>query len=190
LHEIPKAVPAPLWKRAAGSRGIQLLCLFVLLGLGLGRWLDDAGGAQSVGEGLGLLGVPTLISVQIVAAFTPVFGEMIAGANAALYGFWPGTGMSFVAWMLTAHLQYGIARRTARDFDFDATYARLPAWLRRFPVDHPVFLIGVRLPFGGPIVNAAAGAFGVSLWRHTWCAAIGILPRAMFFAGLGVGLLR
>ncbi len=115
---------------------------------------------------------------------------MIGVTNAALYGFWPGTAMSFTAWLLTALLQYGIARRTARDFDFDASYARLPGWLRRFPVDHPVFLIGVRLPLGGPIVNTAAGVFGVSLWRHTWCAAVGILPRAMFFAGLGVGLLR
>ena len=190
MHETPKAVPAPLWKRMTGSRGLQLLCLFVLLGFGLGRWLEDAGGAQAVGEKLGLLGVPILVPFQALAAFTPLLGEMIAGTNAALYGFWLGTGMSFAAWMLTAQLQYAIARRTARDFDFDATYARLPAWLRSFPVDHPVFLIGVRLPLGGPIVNTAAGVFGVSLWRHIWCAAIGILPRALFFASLGVGLLR
>jgi uncharacterized membrane protein YdjX (TVP38/TMEM64 family) len=190
VSEIPKAVPAPLWKRIATSRGLQLLGIFVLLGGGLGLWLRGAGGAEAVGRDLGALAIPLLIPAQSLAAFTPLFGEMIAGANAALYGFWLGTGMSFVAWMLTAQLQYGIARRTARDFDFDATYARLPAWLRRFPVDHPVFLIGARLPFGGPIVNTAAGVFGVSLWRHTWCAALGILPRAMFFASLGVGLLR
>jgi uncharacterized membrane protein YdjX (TVP38/TMEM64 family) len=143
-----------------------------------------------VGEELGPLGIPILIPLQALAAFTPLFGEMIGVASAGLYGFWLGTAMSCAAWMLTALVQYGIARRTARDFDFDASLARLPAWLRRFPVDHPMFLIGVRLPLGGPIVNAAAGIFGVSLWRHTWCAAVGILPRAMFFAGLGIGLLR
>ena len=188
MHEVPKAVPAPLWKRVRDSRGLQLLSVFVLLGFGLGAWLEGTGGAQAVGEKLGLIGVPILIPVQALAAFTPLFGEMIAGANAALYGFWLGTGMSFAAWMLTAQLQYGIARRTAQDFDFDATYAR--RWLRRILDADPLFLIGVRLPLGGPIVNTAAGVFGVSLWRHTWCAAIGILPRAMFFTSLGVGLLR
>lgn len=143
-----------------------------------------------VGEELGPLGIPVLITGQALAAFVPLFGEMIGVANAGLYGFWLGTAMNFAAWMATALIQYGIARRTARDFDFDASFARLPGWLRRFPVGHPMFLIGVRLALGGPIVNTAAGIFDVSLWRHAWCAAVGILPRAMLFASLGIGLLR
>ncbi|MEN8183948.1 MAG: VTT domain-containing protein [Myxococcota bacterium] len=178
----------PMWHRVVGSRGLQLLAGFVLLGWALGQWLEAAGGAEAWGERLGVLGPVFLVPAQSLAAFTPLLGEVIAVANAALYGFWGGSSISFAAWLLAAWVQYGIARRTARDFDFDATHARLPTWMQRFPIDHPLFLIGVRLPLGGPIVNTAAGAFGVSLWRHTWCAAIGIAPRAMFFSALASGL--
>jgi uncharacterized membrane protein YdjX (TVP38/TMEM64 family) len=152
--------------------------------------LGSAGGAESLLDRLGMRAALVLVPIQALASFMPVSGETLAVANGALFGFWPGSLLSWGAWMLTSWLQYGVIRRTARDFDLDAHLGRLPDWLRRLPVDHPVFLIGVRIPFGGPIVNTAAGAFGVPLWRHSWCAAIGIAPRAMFFAGVGVGILQ
>jgi hypothetical protein len=180
----------PLWRRMLGSRGLQALVGLLVFGLLLARWLDWIGGVEPLRERFGVHVAALVIPVHAVVSFVPLSGEMIAVANGLLFGFWLGSLFTWTAWMLTSLLQYAVVRRTARDFDFDTRHARLPAWLRSFPVDHPVFLIGVRVPFGGPIVNSAAGAFGVPLWRHTWCAAIGVAPRALFFAGIASGLLQ
>ena len=94
--------------------------------------------------------------------------------------------MAWVGWMLAAFLQYELMRRTAEDFDFSGVQARMPSWLARFPVDHPAFLIvGRWLPAGSHIVNSAAGALGVPLWRHAWCSAIAIIPMALTVSGVG-----
>jgi uncharacterized membrane protein YdjX (TVP38/TMEM64 family) len=180
----------PIWRRILASRGLQLAGGLGAFAWILHRWLEWGGGPEALTARYGLLAAAILVPVQAVVTFVPLLGEMIAMTNAALYGFWLGSLLSWVAWMATSLLQYGVVRRTVSEFDLDATYERLPRWMRRFPAGHPVFLIGVRIPFGGPIVNTAAGVFGVPLWRHVWCAAVGIAPRAMFFAGLAVGALR
>lgn len=180
----------PLWRRILASQGLRLAAGLAAFAWILHRGLEAGGGPETLTARYGMLAAAILVPIQAVVTFVPFLGEMIALTNAALYGFWLGALLSWVAWMLTSLLQYGVVRRTAADFDLEATYRRLPRWMRRFPVSHPVFLIGVRIPFGGPIVNTAAGAFGVPLWRHLWCAALGIAPRAMFFAGVAVGVLR
>jgi uncharacterized membrane protein YdjX (TVP38/TMEM64 family) len=190
MAEKPERVEVPTWRRILASRGLQFAGGLAAFAWILHRWLEASGGPEVLTDRYGLLAAAILVPVQAIVAFVPLLGEMIALTNAALYGFWLGALLSWVAWMAASVLQYGVVRRTVSDFDLDATYQRLPRWMRRFPVSHPVFLIGVRIPFGGPIVNTAAGVFRVSLWRHLWCAAVGIAPRAMFFAGLGVGALR
>ena len=77
----------------------------------------------------------------------------------------------------------------ARDFDFEHARTRLPSWLNQFPVEHPAFLIVARwLPWGPHLVNSAAGVYGVPLARHGWCAAVGIVPQALFISAVGHGL--
>jgi uncharacterized membrane protein YdjX (TVP38/TMEM64 family) len=190
MPERREKVESPVWRRVLASQGLRLAAGLAVFAWILHRWLEASGGPEALVGRYGMLAAAVLVPVQAVVTFVPLLGEMIALTNAALYGFWLGALLSWVAWMLTSLLQYGVVRGTAADFDLEATYQRLPQWMRRFPVSHPVFLIGVRIPFGGPIVNTAAGAFGVPLWRHLWCAAIGIAPRAMFFAGLAVGVLQ
>ena len=180
----------PVWRRILVSQGLRFAGGLAAFAWILHCWLETSGGPETLVARHGMLAAAILVPVQAIIAFVPLLGEMIAMTNAALYGFWLGALLSWIAWMAASVLQYGVVRRTISDFDLDATYQRLPRWMRRFPVSHPVFLIGVRIPFGGPIVNTAAGVFGVPLWRHLWCAAVGIAPRAMFFAGLGVGALR
>ncbi len=183
-RESSAGVPRALWRRVLASRGVHALAGLLVAGLILARFVEGGEGVASLHARFGARAGLVLVPVQALLSFAPVSGEVMAVAHGALFGFWLGSLFNWTAWMLASWLQYAAIRRTARDFDFDARHARLPRWLRRLPVDHPLFLIGVRIPFGGPIANAAAGAFGVSAWRHTWCAAVGNAPRAMFFAGL------
>ena len=92
--------------------------------------------------------------------------------------------------MGAALIQYRLARRVGEQADLEAKLDRLPAWLRRFPVGHPAFLImGRWVPLGGPLTNVAAGAFAVPLRRFAWCAALGYAPEAALNAAIGAGLL-
>jgi uncharacterized membrane protein YdjX (TVP38/TMEM64 family) len=160
-----------------------MLVLFLILGGGAWAWLDAVGGPTALRERHGALAALLLVPLQTLVSLTPIPGEVVV-----LFGFWWGTLAIWSAWMLTAFVQYAIFRRTAQDFDFEHAFARLPAWIRRFPVDHPVFLIfGRWLPYGAHLVNSAAGAFAVPLWRFTWCASIGIGAGALAMSALANG---
>jgi len=178
------AGPPALWRRVLASRGVHALLGLVAGAAVLAPVLRGSEEIAALHDRFGASAGLVLVPLQALASFAPVSGEAMAVAHGAIFGFWLGSLWNWLAWMLASWLQYAAVRRTARDFDFAARHARLPGFLRRLPVDHPLFLIGVRIPFGGPIPNVAAGAFGVSAWRHTWCAAVGNAPRAMFFAGL------
>jgi uncharacterized membrane protein YdjX (TVP38/TMEM64 family) len=93
--------------------------------------------------------------------------------------------------MLAAVLQYWLSQRTADDIDLASLLERTPRWMRRFPASHPFFLIIARqLPIGPHIVNISAGVLHVPLWRHLWCAAIAVVPEAVFISGISVGIFR
>jgi probable HAF family extracellular repeat protein len=109
--------------------------------------------------------------------------------NGSMFGLWLGAFTTWLSWMGSASAQYAIGRRTAQDLDWDAKVARLPAWLRRLPISHPVFLIVARqFPLMAGPINVAAGAARVSFFRVLWCTAIGVLPAALFLAAVGVGI--
>jgi uncharacterized membrane protein YdjX (TVP38/TMEM64 family) len=172
--------------RLLKSRGLWLIGLLVLTGFGFAALLHSAGGAERVAVALGPGAPLVVVPVLGVISATPFPSEILAVPTASLYGVWWGSWIIWSAWMLAALIQFSVARRTARELEFDATLARLPRWLRRFPVSHPVFLICARwLPLGPHLVNSAAGAYDVPLSRHLGCAAIGIAPQALFFSGLG-----
>ena len=89
-----------------------------------------------------------------------------------------------------AALEYGLFRRIASDVA-GAGAERLPAFMRRLPAQHPLFLIGGRLvPFGNHAVNAVAGSHRVPLWRFTWTSALAFLPFSAFIAAIANGFVR
>jgi uncharacterized membrane protein YdjX (TVP38/TMEM64 family) len=181
----------PLWRRLLTSRGVQMILAVMLFAWVFYGWIDTIGGPEEFRVRYGLVAAVVLVPVQAVVAVSPFPSEVLVFANSVLFGFWMGALMAWVGWIMAAFLQYGLVRRTAADFDFDAVRKRLPTWIRRFPVDHPAFLIGGRyLPMGSHIVNSAAGAFGVPLWRHGWCSAVSILPMAFLVSGIANGILR
>jgi uncharacterized membrane protein YdjX (TVP38/TMEM64 family) len=123
---------------------------------------------------------------------TPVPSDFISIANGAAYGFLLGTGLSWLGWWLAALAEFGLGWWARKDFDLTTSLDRLPDWLRRFPVGHPVFLIGARqVPWlGGHITSFVPGAAGVGLRRYVWCSAIAIVPGAIVMAGIGAGLVK
>jgi hypothetical protein len=89
--------------------------------------------------------------------------------------------------MIAAWVEFALLRRAVKSMAWDESASWMPAWLRRMPADHPLFLIAGRwVPMGGHVVNFA-GAARATFWRHTWCAAIGIVPVAVFFSALANG---
>ena len=181
----------PLWQRIVASRGLRLIVGFILLAWLLVWLLDAFGGPQAFRDRYGLSAAVVLVLIHGVVAVSPLPGEAVAFANSLVYGFWFGSLFNWIGWMLAALMEYALVRRAAKEFNSQAAFERVPLWLRRFPVAHPAFLIAGRwLPFGGHLVNCAAGAFAVGLWRHAWCSAIAIVPVAMLVAGLANGLVH
>jgi len=180
-------------RRLLASRGAWGLVLCLALGVALFFWLRAAGGPDALRARWGWATAAILIAGQAVSGIWPLpASEMIALANSVLYGFWLGALFNWIGWMIASLLQYALLRDAVRALDLERALATFPAWLRRFPVGHPAFqILGrlVPLPAAPQMVSCASVACGVSLWRYSWCAAIGVAPGAMFFSGVANGLL-
>lgn len=177
------------WRRAVRSKGVRLIFLLLVLGVLFVYLLKSLGGPEAIRDRLGYSAVALIVPVQAVVAVSPFPSEIVVIGTTAIYGFWFGAVIAWLGWFFAAFLQYFVARHTARDFDFERVRSRLPNWIDRFPVEHPAFLILARLvPWGPHLVNSAAGVYGISLIRHGWCAAISIVPQALFFSAVGNGL--
>ncbi len=173
------------------SRGLRGLTVLFGLGWLLIHVLERIGGPDAVRAEYGLAAAAILVPVQAVAAVTPFPSELIAAAHGAIYGFALGAVFTWIGWMLGALLEYSLFRRIASDLGDAAANARLPAWLRRFPADHPVFLIGGRLvPFGNHVVSAMAGSRGVAIWRFSWTTAIALVPVSTLVTAIAIGLIE
>jgi uncharacterized membrane protein YdjX (TVP38/TMEM64 family) len=173
--------------RRAGTHVALAVAVLAVLGWLAWAWLGASGGLDEVARRHGLRAALVLIPLQtlISLSFSPIPSDVVAFATSLVYGFWLGALFGWLAWMAGALIQYAAVRRAARRLDVEALRARLPAWLREFPVDHPAFLIcGRWFPLGPHIVNTAAGALRVPLGRFTWSAAVGIAPVSVLIAWL------
>ena len=152
--------------------------------------LAALGGPEAVRARFGLAAAALLVPIHAVVSVSPFPSEVIALGHGAIYGFALGWPLTWAGWLLGAALEYGLFRRVATDL-VDAGGARLPAWLRRLPVQHPLFLILGRLvPFGNHAVNALAGSRRVPLWRFAWASALAFLPFSALVAAIASGLVR
>jgi len=166
-----------------------LILLIVLMGIGLLWFISSKEQVVALREAYGYWIGAALVPVLTVMAVSPVPSEFVIIGLGAIYEFWIGTAFAWVGLYGAAFMQYFVARRTARDFDFETAKKRMPRWLQRFPARHPAFLICARwMPFGPHLVNTAAGVYEVPLRRHAWCAAISCVPYAMLFAAMGANL--
>lgn len=108
-------------------------------------------------------------------------------ANGAIYGVALGASLSWLSRLGAAAVHFELASRAAGEIDVAAHVARLPAWLKRLPVERPLFLIIARWLPTGALVTSLVPALGVSRRRVLGCAAVGSLPPAVVLALVGSG---
>lgn len=178
------------WQRLVLSRGFQGLILISLGAFFLYKWVDAMGGPEVFRQKFGLWSVAVVIPIQTLLAMSPFPSEITAVMQAGLHGFWVGSFVNWFCWTLGSVLEYLLARRLAADLDVEYKLQKMPKWIRRFPVHHPLFLIfGRYMPWGFHIVNLSASFYGVPLTRQIWCAAISIPPIAFLSSAIANGML-
>ncbi len=120
---------------------------------------------------IGFLAYPLAIAIFTLVASAPFsVTDALAIMNGAIFGPWKGTAVDAVGLVLAALFGYWINRHASRLLDLHEYLQRLPAWVRRFPVGSPAFLLAVRVipGFGGTVATASAAAFRVPVWVHVW----------------------
>ncbi|MCM2374373.1 TVP38/TMEM64 family protein [Aporhodopirellula aestuarii] len=177
-------------KRTITSPTVYVIVLLVVLSVWLLNWMTAMGGPAAVREAYGMRAPLVTIPVHIVVAITPFPSDFISIANGAVYGFYAGAALSWFAWWIAAILEFGLGYRARKDFDLELAIKNAPSWVRRVPVNHPVFLIGARqIPWlGGHLTAFVPGAAGVHLSRFVWCSAIAVIPGSIVMAAIGAGL--
>jgi uncharacterized membrane protein YdjX (TVP38/TMEM64 family) len=166
-----------------------LVVAFLVAAFFVHRWVESIGGPSALTERCGVGAPLAMLGLQSALAAAPFPSELVALASSATYGFTIGALITWAGWTIGSMIQYALARRSAADVSLDEKLARVPAWLKRFPIEHPVFLVCVRwLPMGYHLANIAAGARRVHPWRQLWVAALGSIPGALVWAAIGAGV--
>jgi uncharacterized membrane protein YdjX (TVP38/TMEM64 family) len=172
---------------------LLLVGAFLVGAFFLDRWVDAIGGPEALVARYGLVAPAVMVVIQAALSAAPFPSELFALVSAATYGWAIGSVMTWAGWTLGSMIQYGLARRGVADMKLGQAMSdrmeRLPAWLLRLPIDHPVFLICVRwLPMGAHFANLTAGARKIPVTRQLYVAAIGSIPGAIMWAGIGAGV--
>jgi uncharacterized membrane protein YdjX (TVP38/TMEM64 family) len=120
---------------------------------------------------IGPLAYPLAIVIFAVVASAPFsVTDALAIMNGAIFGPVRGTMVDAVGLVLAALLGYWINLHASTLFNLQDSLARLPPWVKRFPVGSPAFLLAVRVipGFGGTVATATAATFRVPIWVHVW----------------------
>lgn len=120
---------------------------------------------------IGPLAYPLAVAVFALVASAPFsVTDALAIMNGAIFGPINGTVVDAIGLVLAAMLGYWINRHASSLFDLQEYLQRLPAWVKRFPIGSPLFLLAVRIipGFGGTVATATAATFRVPLWVHVW----------------------
>ncbi|MBB3206086.1 putative membrane protein YdjX (TVP38/TMEM64 family) [Rhodopirellula rubra] len=155
------------------------------------QWLAE-NDIEQIRQTYGLNAVAILLPTHVLMALTPFPSDLFSIANGALYGVTIGTGLSWIGWYIAALIQFGLGRRARKDFDLEQEVNRIPSWLRGVPVEHPLYLIGIRqVPWLGMHIGSfVPGAAGVNWRRFLWCSAIGTFPGSLLMTAIGAGIVH
>ncbi len=137
---------------------------------------------------LGLSAYPLAIAVFTVVASAPFsVTDALAIMNGAIFGPVVGSIVNTIGLVLAALFGYWINRHASQMLDLDAYLERVPAWIKRFPVGSPAFLLAVRIipGFGGTVATASAATFRVPIWRHVWTMCAIAVPICTLLAIFG-----
>lgn len=137
---------------------------------------------------LGPFAIPAAVIIFAVVASAPFsVTDALAVSNGVLFGPWVGSAVNTAGIVLAAVIGYRVALRTSKLLDIEAQVRNLPAWVRRYKVGSPMFLIVVRIipGMGGTIATQTAAALHVPLWRQIYTMAAIAVPvcTALAFGG-------
>lgn len=140
---------------------------------------------RSIGPGVA---VPVATGIFAVVASAPFsVTDALAVMNGAIFGpFW-GSIINAVGIVIAAAIGYWVNLRVTHLLDLHAALERLPAWVKRFKVGSPMFLIAVRIipGFGGTVATASAAAFRVPIWIHILTMSAVAIPVCTILAIFG-----
>ncbi|MFN0023332.1 MAG: TVP38/TMEM64 family protein [Parvularculaceae bacterium] len=179
--------------KAAASLAVSailMIVVFVILIFGQ-SWigLDDEGGLsrflREVGQSY--WAVPAVVAVFIVLALTGFPQWFLIAGTILAFGPREGAFYSWLATMISATVTFGLGHWLGGP------------WLRRFGGERTQDLIGfigrhgilasglIRVIPSGPfiVVNAAAGAAHVPLWKYLAGTSVGIIPKILLVVALG-----
>jgi len=128
---------------------------------------------------IGPLAYPLAVGVFVLVASAPFsVTDALAIMNGAIFGPVMGTLVDALGLLGAALLGYWINRHALKLWRLEEYLHRLPAWIKRFPVGSPAFLLAVRIipGFGGTVATATAAAFRVPIWVHVWTMCAIALP--------------
>jgi uncharacterized membrane protein YdjX (TVP38/TMEM64 family) len=137
---------------------------------------------------IGFMALPLAVVVFSLVASAPFsVTDALAIMNGAIFGPVEGSIVNAVGLVFAAMLGYWINTRATHLLDVHEYLERLPAWVKRFPVGSPAFLLAVRVipGFGGTVATATAAAFKVPIWVHVWTMCAIAIPICTLLAIFG-----
>ena len=137
---------------------------------------------------IGIFAYPLAVLIFAIVASAPFsVTDALAVMNGAIFGPVTGSIINAIGLVLAALGGYWINRQASNMLDLDAYLARLPSWVKRFPIGSPGFLLSVRVipGFGGTIATATAAAFRIPVWVHVWTMCAIAVPICTLLAIFG-----
>lgn len=140
----------------------------------------------------GLWGPLIAVIIYGLLSLTPIPSDPLTVLVGVLYGWKMGFFISWMGNTFAAFVEYFIAMNVKDATRFDAQQKKLPAWIRKMPVNSLWFLIGVRFfpGIGGKMVSIMAGLYGVHWWRFLWTTALANVVGSTLYVLSGWGLVQ
>ncbi len=137
---------------------------------------------------IGFAAYPLAIVIFVAVASAPFsMTDALAVMNGSIFGPLWGSVLNAVGLVFASMIGYWINRRASHLLDLEAALEKLPAWVKRFPVGSPAFLLSVRVipGLGGTIATATAATFKVPIWVHMWTFCAIAIPICTILAIFG-----
>lgn len=188
MSEPPDAAPRHDLGRwaVAARRPLSLLLVVLVVGYaaaiamkasGVDIYSIDVQGLATHLRAWGRWTAAASIGLMILHSALPLPGEIIAIANALIYGPLLGAALTWIGAMLGAVAAYSIARYLGRAGAPPPLDRRIRERIET-AATRPTTLLALRLVpvISFNLINYAAGLSGVGWWTFLWTTSIGILP--------------
>lgn len=188
LDGAASTTPAPPGRFLRNLVGIAIFAVSFALAAYV---VANRSGVDHLLAAVGPFRIPLAIVIFALVGSAPFsVTDALAVSNGVLFGPWLGSAINAGGLVLAATIGYAVALRTSAYLDVEGQIARLPAWVKRFAIGSPLFLMAVRLipGMGGTIATQTAAALKVPLWRqiYTMCAVTVPLSTLLAFGGHAV----